>query len=173
MVERSHRQLKAALRARLAATTWPDHLPWVLLGLRSAPKEDSGISSAELVFGAPVALPGQFVQTAEPPAAFFAEQLQGTVMPPTRPLSYAQVAACPPARLMEADFVYVRRGGTVAPLSQLYVGPYRVLDRQPKYFSLQVGGNVEVVTIDRLKPHLGCAEVQPALPPLRGRPRAS
>ena len=31
MVERSHRQLKDALRACLAGPTWPDHLPWVLL----------------------------------------------------------------------------------------------------------------------------------------------
>jgi transposase InsO family protein len=46
MVERTHRQLKAALRARLGGSRWPEHLPWVLLGLRTAPKEDSGISAA-------------------------------------------------------------------------------------------------------------------------------
>ncbi|MFN9979825.1 MAG: DDE-type integrase/transposase/recombinase, partial [bacterium] len=51
MVERCHRQLKDALRARSAANDWPDHLPWVLLGLRAAPKEDSAISSAEMVLG--------------------------------------------------------------------------------------------------------------------------
>ncbi len=32
MVERTHGQLKAALRARLAGLRWPEHLPWVLLG---------------------------------------------------------------------------------------------------------------------------------------------
>jgi transposase InsO family protein len=52
MVERVHRQLKDALRSRLAGVLWPQHLPWVLLGLREAPKEDSGISSAELTYGA-------------------------------------------------------------------------------------------------------------------------
>ncbi len=51
MVERTHGQLKAALRARLAGLRWPEHLPWVLLGLRTAPKEDSGVSAAELVCG--------------------------------------------------------------------------------------------------------------------------
>jgi transposase InsO family protein len=45
MVERAHGQLKAALRARLAGSRWPEHLPWVLLGLRTAPKEDSGVSA--------------------------------------------------------------------------------------------------------------------------------
>jgi hypothetical protein len=56
MVERAHRQIKDALRARLAGVEWPQHLPWVLLGLRSAPKEDAAMSSAELVFGAALTL---------------------------------------------------------------------------------------------------------------------
>ncbi len=51
MVERAHPQVKEALRARAAQNDWPAHLPWVLLGLRVAPKEDSGVSSAELVYG--------------------------------------------------------------------------------------------------------------------------
>ncbi len=49
LVERTHRQIKDALRARLAGNRWPEHLPWVLFGLRAAPKEDSAVSSAELV----------------------------------------------------------------------------------------------------------------------------
>jgi transposase InsO family protein len=53
-VERFHRRLKDALRARAAAADWPLHLPWVLLGLRAAPREDSGVSAAELVYGAPL-----------------------------------------------------------------------------------------------------------------------
>jgi hypothetical protein len=60
MIERAHRQLKDSLRTRLAGVHWPQHLPWVLLGLRAAPNEDSGASSAELVLGAPLTLPDQF-----------------------------------------------------------------------------------------------------------------
>jgi transposase InsO family protein len=52
MVERLHRRLKEALKAKLAAADWPDHLPWVMLGVRATPREDSGISVAELVYGA-------------------------------------------------------------------------------------------------------------------------
>jgi hypothetical protein len=51
MVERVHRQLKDALRAHGAGPAWHSHLPWVLLGLRAAPKEDSAVSSAELITG--------------------------------------------------------------------------------------------------------------------------
>ena len=50
MVERSHRQLKDGLRAFTASADWPSHLPLVLLGLRADPKEDSSISSAELLY---------------------------------------------------------------------------------------------------------------------------
>jgi len=78
MVERSHRQLKNSLRARLAANDWPDHLPWVLLGLRAAPKEDANVSSAELVYGTPLSLPGEFVQGKEPPAAEFLSRMQAS-----------------------------------------------------------------------------------------------
>jgi hypothetical protein len=67
MVERARRQLKNALPARVAGHDWPTHLPWVLLGLRAAPKEDSNISSAEFCFGAALTLPGEFIAVPEPP----------------------------------------------------------------------------------------------------------
>ena len=38
-----------------------------------------------------------------------------------------------------------------------YVGPYLVLEKGPKVFKLQVGTREEVITRDRLKPHLGLA----------------
>jgi hypothetical protein len=60
MVERVHRQIKDALCARGSVPAWHSHLPWVLLGLRAAPKEDSAISSAELVTGTPLVLPHWF-----------------------------------------------------------------------------------------------------------------
>jgi transposase InsO family protein len=40
MVERFHRRLKDTLRARCATANRVDHLPWVLLGLRAAARED-------------------------------------------------------------------------------------------------------------------------------------
>ena len=42
MVERFHRQLKDALRARGASTTWVDHLPWVLLACGLPPRKSQG-----------------------------------------------------------------------------------------------------------------------------------
>jgi hypothetical protein len=56
MVERFHRQLKDALRARLVNQDWLSQLPWVLLGLQAAPKEYCGLSFAEMVYGEPLVL---------------------------------------------------------------------------------------------------------------------
>ncbi len=170
MVERCHRRLKDTLRARLAGPDWPLHLLWVLMGLRAAPTEDTGVSAAKVIFGAPLVLPGQILDTEELPLADFISKLRQSGPPlPSRPLSYAQMAAKPAAVLLSAAFVYVRKGGTVLPLSLLYSGPYKVLASGPKVFRLQVG---ETVSIDCLKPHQGAAPVQLAQPPSRGWPRA-
>jgi hypothetical protein len=65
MVERFHRGLKEplqnALHAPMAGSAWSAHLPWVLLGLRAAPREEDNISPAQSVFGTPIVLPGQFL----------------------------------------------------------------------------------------------------------------
>ena len=171
IVERFHRQLKDSLRARLASADWPSHLPWVLLGLRSAPKEDHNVSSAELLYGVPIALPGELVDTAEPPATIFLENLRRPppVGLPTRPLPSSSPSTGPLQRLMEADFVFIRRGAPGPPLSPLYDGPYRVVAKSPKVFQLQLGSRVESVSVDRLKPCLS-SEAIPAVPPRRGRP---
>jgi hypothetical protein len=85
MVERGHRQLKGVLRARLAGPDWPLHLPWVLMGFRAAPTEDTGVSAAEIVFGAPLVLLGQILYAEEPPPADFIAKLQQSGPSPSRP----------------------------------------------------------------------------------------
>ena len=86
MVERFHRWLKDALRSRAAAADWHDHLPWVLLGIRTAFLEDSEFSPAKAVYGSQLVLPGQFINTAESPS--FLRELQTTMTgrppPPAR-----------------------------------------------------------------------------------------
>jgi transposase InsO family protein len=174
MVERTHRQLKNALRLRLAGPDWPSHLPWALLGLRAAPKEDSAVTSAELVFGAPLSLPGEPLSSTEPPVSSFVRRLQ-QAQPPLakRPLTYAQAVASVPPALFTARFVNIRRGGVVPPLLPLYQGPYHVISRNNKFFSLEVSPCTEVVSMDRLEPHLSLPDVKRAQPPQQGRPPAA
>ena len=69
-----------------------------------------------------------------------------------------------------ATHVYVQRGGVELPLADNYAGPYLVLKKGPKVFKLQVRTREDVVTRDRLKPHVGLAPPALADPLRRGRP---
>ncbi|GBN45416.1 hypothetical protein AVEN_8262-1, partial [Araneus ventricosus] len=61
IVERFHRQLKAALKCSLESTEkWIQKLPTILLGIRTALKEDIGSSAAELIYGTNLRYPGEF-----------------------------------------------------------------------------------------------------------------
>ena len=60
LVERFHRSIKSALRARRNQLNWLEHLLLVLLGLRTTVKDDLKCSSAEMVYGITFRLPGQF-----------------------------------------------------------------------------------------------------------------
>ncbi len=65
LVKRRHRHLKDAFCAHAAAATWAKEITWVLLGLRSQQREDTGLSPAEAVFGTPVVLHNEFLQVNE------------------------------------------------------------------------------------------------------------
>jgi hypothetical protein len=171
LVERAHRRLKEALKARLAAADWPSHLPWVLLGLRAAPREDSGVSVAELLYGAALSLPGQLLSALEPPAASFQQQLQSAVpCVATRPPPSTTGGGLP-EQLLKATHVYVRSPPAAGVLAPAYRGPFRVAGRSEKYFMLEIGGRFDAVSVDRLKPHQGSPPPIPAQPPPRGRPK--
>jgi transposase InsO family protein len=79
MVERFHRRLKDTLRARCASANWVDHLPWVLLGLHAAAREDDGSTPAQAVFGSQLILTGQFLDSPELPSKIFLEQFSKTL----------------------------------------------------------------------------------------------
>ena len=60
LVERLHRQIKSALRAQQDPSKWTEALPLIMLGIRTARKEDLQCSTAELVYGTTLRLPGEF-----------------------------------------------------------------------------------------------------------------
>ncbi len=132
-VERLHRRLKDALRARAAAATWSEELPFVLLRLRAQPREDTGLSPAEAVFGAPIVLPNEFLQNEEMSVdaiiKIFSKTLHVPAVSLPRHSSSVQLLDELPGDLLSALLVWVRRGGIIPPLRPLYDGPYAVLRR--------------------------------------------
>ena len=173
MIERFHRSLKAALRARLAGSNWFSHLPLVLLGLRTVPRDDTGTSASEAVFGAPLTVPGEFLGSPESPPSAFLQRIEdavaGFAVPPPHHTHLSPPRQLPPA-LQTCKFVFVREDASVPSLAPLYRGPYLVLDRRDKFFRLQIGSRTDVVSVDRLKPVFSEDPVEAAIPPRRGRP---
>jgi hypothetical protein len=172
-VERFHRRLKDVLRARLAGPDWPMHLPWVMLGLQVAPQEDSGVSAAELVYGCPLSLPGQFLSVAEPPPASFVQQLASSIPCVADTSHIPRKDPASARRLQEATHAYVKSPPVSPALSPAYRGPYCILVPGQRYFVLEVGGKPQAFSVDNLKPHLGKAPVLAASPLTRGHPRKS
>jgi transposase InsO family protein len=172
MVERWHRRLKDALRSRAAAADWAAHLPWVLLALRAAPHDDSGLSPAEAMFGVPLVLPSQFLAAGDgpPPSPSFLSDVQSSTHGQRLHHVKRQDTAELPADLLQAEMVFVRVDSKQPPLSPLYNGPYKVLERSLRFFKLQIGDRVDTVSTLRLKAAYLPASAVPTCPPRRGRP---
>ncbi|BHF74860.1 hypothetical protein SprV_0501794800 [Sparganum proliferum] len=83
MVERFHSQLKTALRAVEDPGNWSDNLPLAFLGIRAALKSDVDCSSAEVIFGTTLRLPGEMVtptpRGADETPDNFAHRLRGVL----------------------------------------------------------------------------------------------
>ena len=142
-----------------------------MLSIRAAPREDSAVSAAEMVFGSPLTLPGQILTDEDVPADSTREQANSVVKQfVATSRSYAEVAGGISETLAEAEMVYVWHGAVSLPLTQGYSGPYRVLEGGPMVFRLQVGDKEEEISADRLKPHTGSTPAHPAAPPRTGRP---
>ncbi len=114
MVERFHRQLKVALRARLTSPAWTEELPIIMLAIRATPKEDLGCAPAELVYGTTLRLPGEFFGPASDPTSddqqAFLPQLRAAMqrLRTAPPLAHGSPQHHVPASLQAANFVFVR-----------------------------------------------------------------
>ena len=167
LVERLHRSIKASLRAR-RTVNWLDDLPWVALGLRAAPREDSGVSAAERVFGLPLVLPGTFLDAPEAEDQSLSSRFQQMLSAvPLTPMVESKLHhEVPPMK-----WAFVRVDSHKPPLAQLYEGPYEVLRQSRNTALLQVGDKKDRISLNRLKPYLSLEEPEVAQPRPRGRPR--
>ena len=176
MVERMHRRLKEALKSRLTSPNWMDQLPWVLLGLRTTIKEDLLSSPAELVYGTPIAIPGDCLPiNPAPTTADHLRALHNTVqqLRPTATAHHAapnrQAVRLPP----NLRHVFVRRDGHRPPLAPVYDGPFEVVGQTNKVVKIKKGEAVDSISVDRCKPAILEEKTAMQAPPRRGRPAAN
>ena len=156
LVERFHRFLKSSLIARLPQQNWTESLPLVLLSIRAGLKEDLGCSSAELVYGCSLRLPGEFFYESSFPlvdvpsyVSRLKTHMESIRITPTRKHSW-------PERIHEdlrsCTHVFVRCDAVKRPLQPPYSGPFKVISRADKYYTIERFGRHDSVCIDRLKP---------------------
>ena len=150
LVERFHCSLKTSLCAQLAGPDWFDHLPLVMLGLHSVPCDDSGFSAAKALYGDPLCLPGEFLDSDELPPAVFQDRIPPALRSLVLPFHHHQPpsTAKVPDSLALADFVFVREDASLCPLSQLYQGPFKVLACSSKFFTLWMDSRTNNVSIN-------------------------
>lgn len=157
IVERLHRQLKASIMCH-ATTKWTEVLPLVLLGIRSAWKADIQGSSAELVYGETLRLPGEFLDPNDDYKAGDVTDLANRLRSymsklSPKPTSWNRKGPFYiPHKLSDASHVFMRQDLVRRSLEPPYTGPYKVLERHPKYFKLEIRSRHSNVSIDRLKP---------------------
>merc|ERR1712015_327223 len=188
LVERQHRKMKDALKSRLEGRPdWHRELWAVLLGMRTAPRDDIGASTAELVFGMPITVPGDLVEPREfkPASPELLRQVRQAAAgrTPVPSSAHTTPTSHTPKDLASCPYVFVRVDKVVNPLASKYTGPYKVLERSERAFKLDYttdpfGKDLhEWVTMERLKPaYLDHATFGPDGPPAparkgRGRPR--
>ena len=130
MVERIHRQFKASLKARVTTSSWCTQLPIILLGMRSALKEDlstsstSSTSTAEMVYGTTLHLPGNcFEQTPQmtSPGLLANQLLQYMVqLKPSPVITRGQFSFHVLRNLKSATHVFIQHNAHCTPLQRPY-----------------------------------------------------
>ena len=159
MVERFHRQLKSSLKCLSNPHQWIDRLPLMLLGIRSAIKDDLKCTTAELVYGVTLRLPGEFFATPQTPALAdqtshvdrLKDAMNNTQYRPTRQTS--QPSTFVHKDLEHCTHVFVGHDASKPPLQPTYDGPFKVLDHKERHFLVELNPKrQDTISIDRLKP---------------------
>ena len=157
LVERFHRQLKTSITCH-SAENWTETLPLVMLGIRSAYKEDLHASPAELVYGETLRLPGEFFHPDSDETTTDVTDFTGrlhTIISNLRPVSTSWHGTKKPfifKDLSSSNHVFLRDDTVRSPLTPAYTGPHAVLQRYSKVYKILMNGKETTVSIDRLKP---------------------
>lgn len=137
--------------------SWPQLLPTVLLGLRTAYKEDLRASPAEMLYGTALRVPGEFFVTRGAPACpqGFAEKLSQH-MQSVRPVPtnhHCDNRAFIFKDLSTCSHVFRRVDTVRRPLEPPYADPYEVVRRvNDRVFIIRIGTEEKSVSADCLKP---------------------
>lgn len=157
LVERFHRDLKAALMCYCDAPSWTRFLPTVMLGMRTRIRPEVEASPAEFVFGTVLRIPGEFCVPGdfEPNGEPFLSEYR-EYMKRIKPVPVTRKYSLKPfvfKDLNSCSHVMMRAKPIKPALDHPYLGPFKVLNRISELnYEIDVNGTSKVVSTERLKP---------------------
>ncbi|XP_066950823.1 uncharacterized protein [Macrobrachium rosenbergii] len=140
----------ASACAKALLSSW---LPWVLLGLRTAPRADGTPSAAEKTYGESLIVLELVTEDRHNLSLQRLRDVVGKFAPCKCTYTNRSTIFTPPG-LPSTTHVFVRDDAVRLPLTRPYWGPFRVLEWNNKAFLLALPGRNNWVSIDRLKPAL-------------------
>ena len=157
LIENWHRTLKNSIKCH-NTPNWVETLPLILLGLRTVILPNLKTSVSEMVYGSTLRLPYHFfnITKANPTKDpfLYVEKLK-RIMDDLQPIpssNHHKQKIFVFKEMKDCTHVFVRKDGYKKPLQPNYEGPFEVLKRDKKYFTLKIKNNEKVISIDRLKP---------------------
>ena len=154
-IERIHRPMKTAFRALSDTSSWPAHLPFITLALNNLPCDNNIFTPHQMAFGQAANLPGSISlpeeQVGQLPSiagilAFI--ECMGQHKKTARPLP--ENSPHIEKDLFTCRTVWIFNNAKKS-LEPLYTGPYLVLQRHHKYFTVLTERGAVEVSVDRLK----------------------
>ena len=159
MVERIHRTMKVAFRSLDEPNKWADALPLITLAINNQVCDSNDFTPYQMVYGQAARLPGTFFfqegtddnSTLQPIAEI--QQFQENMRHLHRSSRKQQISNDYVNKdLFTVPEILIRDDGNKAPLSKLYAGPFAVIARTDKYFTIDTDRGAKNISIDRLKP---------------------
>ena len=157
LAERYIKTIKTALTAKLDSSHWTRHLPLIILSINNMYKADLKCSSAKLVFGQTLRLPGDLCcnspqpRISHPSDMVLAMQKFANSCQPidTRAISSKPVHL--PDVLQTCTHVFIRNDPIKANLTPTYDGPFLVLSRTKHSFTVLRRDKLYTAAINNIK----------------------
>lgn len=150
------RSVKTAIKCH-STNDWTEILPIVLLGLRSTFKPDINATTAEMIYGTTLRLPGEFFNTTNASTNRIQSDFASTLsqrmnlIRPTPAAHHTNDRCFVQKELKAATHAFVRNDKVKPPFQPPYDGPYKILNRQEKWMEIEIKNKPIKISIDRLK----------------------
>ena len=152
MIERAHRRLEDALRCRQVVDQWPSNLPKVMFSLHATRREEARYSPAQMLFGEQIGAAGQGFEEVAGSEDAVAEAVRRwpTNLRTEETKFHGHPKVTGMDRLTGASWVLQRRVTWDHSLADKYSGPYKVLRKTEKVWTIEKDSRPVPVSVDNL-----------------------